>query len=164
MPLEQTGCKRKSRGTKDQLLIDKMVLADCKRKHKNLAVTWVDYKKGYDMVPHSWIIESLKMAKVAENITFLQKSMVNGKTELTSCGETLGLVDIRRGIFQEDSLSPLIFTVCMVPLTKILQDAKAGYTLADVKINRLFFMDDLKVYGKDKAEIESLVSRVQLIS
>lgn len=52
----------------------------------------------------------------------------------------------------------------MVPLTKILQDAKAGYTLADVKINRLFFMDDLKVYGKDKAEIESLVSRVQLIS
>ena len=84
-----------------------MVLADCKRKHKNLAVTWVDCKKGYDMVPHSWIIESLKMAKVAENITFLQKSMVNGKTELTSCGETLGLVDIRRGIFQEDSLSSL---------------------------------------------------------
>ena len=58
------------------------------------------------MVPHSWIIESLKMAQVAENIiTFLQKSMVNGKTELTSCGETLDLVDIRRGIFQEDSLT-----------------------------------------------------------
>ena len=165
LPVEQTGCKRKSRGTKDQLLIDKMVLADCKRKHKNLAVAWVDYKKGYDMVPHSWIIESLKMAQVAENIiTFLQKSMVNGKTELTSCGETLGLVDIRRGIFQEDSLSPLIFTVCMVPLTKILRDAKAGYALADVKINHLFFVDDLKVYGKDKAEIESLVSTVQLIS
>ena len=56
----------------------------------------------------------------------------------------------------------------MVPLTKILQDAKAGYTLGDVKINILFFMssfmDDLKVYRKDKAEIEILVSTVQLIS
>ena len=52
----------------------------------------------------------------------------------------------------------------MVPLTKILQDAKAGYTLRDVKIYHLFFMDDLKVYGKGKAEIESLVSTVQLIS
>ena len=51
----------------------------------------------------------------------------------------------------------------MVPLTKILQDAKAGYTLRDVKIYHLFFMDDLKVYGKGKAEIESLVSTVQLI-
>ena len=48
------------------------------------------------------------MAQVAENIiTFLQNSMVNWKTELTSCGESLGLVDIRRGIFQGDSLSPL---------------------------------------------------------
>ena len=100
MPVEQKGCTRKSRGTKDQLLIDKMVLADCKRKHKNLAMAWVDYKKAYDMVSHSWIIERLKMARVVENImTFLQKSIVNGKTELTSCGETLGLVDIRRGIF-----------------------------------------------------------------
>ena len=32
--------------------------------------------------------------------------MVNWKTELTSCEETLGLVDIRRGIFQGGSLSP----------------------------------------------------------
>ena len=90
LPVEQKGCRRKSRGTKDQLLIVKMVLADCKRKHKNLAMSWVDYKKAYDMVPHSLIIESLKMAQV----TFLQKSMVNWKTELTSCGETLG--DTRR--------------------------------------------------------------------
>ena len=118
----------------------------------------------YDNVSHSWIIESLKTAQVAENlITFLRKSMVNWKTELTSSGEKLGLVDIKPGIFQGDSLSPLIFTVCMVPLTKILQDSKAGYTLGDVKINHLFFMDDLKVYGKDKAEIESLVLTVQLI-
>ena len=103
------------------------------------------------------------MAQVAGNIiSFLQKSMVNWKTELTSCGESLGSVDIRRGIFQGDSLSPLIFAVCMVPLTKILQDVKAGYTLGDVKINHLFFMDDLKIYGKDKEEIESLVSTVQI--
>ena len=92
-----------------------MVFADCKRKHKNLPMAWMDYKKAYDIVPHSWIIESLKMAQVAENvITFLQKSMVNWKTELTSCGEKHGLVDIRQGIFLAD-LSPLTFADCMVP-------------------------------------------------
>ena len=52
----------------------------------------------------------------------------------------------------------------MIPLAKTLKDAKAGYTLGDVKINHLFYMDDLKAYGKNKAEIESLVSTVQLIS
>ena len=38
LPVEQKGCRRKSRGTKDQLLIDEMVLADCKRKHNNLVM------------------------------------------------------------------------------------------------------------------------------
>ena len=121
-------------------MIDKMVLADCKRKPKNLAMAWVDYKKAFDMVSHSWIIESLKIAQVAGNIIpFLQKSMVNWKTELTSCGEKLGLVDIKRGIVQGDSLSPLIFTVCMVHLTKILEDAKVGYTL-ETKVGYTLWM------------------------
>ena len=52
----------------------------------------------------------------------------------------------------------------MVPLPKILENAKAGYTLGVVEINHLLFVDGLKVYGKDKAEIEILVSTVQLIS
>ena len=53
LPSEQKGCRRKSRGTKDQLLIDQMILRVCKRRHTNLAMAWLDYRKAYDMVPHS---------------------------------------------------------------------------------------------------------------
>ena len=81
LPMEQKGCRRKSRGTKDQLLIDKMILNDCRKGHKNLAMAWVDYKKAYDMVPRSWIIECLKMVHVLQNITaFLQQSMRSWNT------------------------------------------------------------------------------------
>ena len=165
LPTEQKGCKKKSRGTKDQLLIDKMILTDCRKRQKNLAMAWVDYKKAYDMVPHSWIIECLKMAQVPQNVTsFLERSMRNWKTELTSCGVSLGTVDIKRGIFQGDSLSPLIFVICMIPMSKVLRNAKAGYRLGDMKINHLLFMDDLKMFAKSKNEIDSLVSTVQVIS
>ena len=41
---EQMGCRRRSRGTKDQLLIDKAILKDCKRRHTNLAMAWIDYR------------------------------------------------------------------------------------------------------------------------
>ena len=37
LPSEQKGCRKGSPGTKDQLLIDKTVLRDCKRRHTNLA-------------------------------------------------------------------------------------------------------------------------------
>ena len=48
---EQKGCKSNSRGTKDQLLLDKAVLRDCKRRITNLAMARIDYRKAYDMIP-----------------------------------------------------------------------------------------------------------------
>ena len=33
LPSEQKGCHKGSHGTKDQLLVDKTVLRDCKRRH-----------------------------------------------------------------------------------------------------------------------------------
>ena len=150
LPNEQKGCRKKSRGTKDQLLIDKTVLNDCKRRHTNLGMAWIDYKKAYDLVPHSWILESLELANVADNvIEFIRRSMKNWNVDLMSCGEFLGKVNIRRGIFQGDSLSPLLFVICMILLTEILRKIPTGYTLkSGEKLNHLLFMDDLKIYGR----------------
>ena len=42
----------------------------------DLAMAWIDYKKAYDMVPRSCIIECLDLFGVAENIkTLLVNSM-----------------------------------------------------------------------------------------
>ena len=50
------------------------------------------------------------MFGIAVNVRqFLLSSMENGKTELTSCGQRLGVLNTYRGIFQGDSLSPLLF-------------------------------------------------------
>ena len=77
--------------------------------------------------------------------------MANFKTVLISNQEVLGTVDIKRGIFQGDSLSPLLFVIIMIPLSLILRDTRAGYQLKKkgCKINHLPFMDDLKLYGKN---------------
>lgn len=48
--VEETGCRCKSRGTTDQLLINKTILADVKKTHKkthkNLAMARMDYRKS----------------------------------------------------------------------------------------------------------------------
>ena len=53
--------------------------------------------------------------------------MNNWKTTLISFREYPGTVNGRRGIFQGDSPSPLLFVLCMVPLTLILRGVNARY-------------------------------------
>ena len=76
LPDEQKGCRRQKQGTKDQLLIDKTVIWNCRRRLTNLAMGWIDYKKVNDMIPHSWILKCLKIFGIASNITaLLEKAM-----------------------------------------------------------------------------------------
>ena len=99
---EQKGCRKRLRGAKDQLLVDKAILKNCRRRMTNLSMAWIDYKKAYDMVPHSWILKCLEMVRGAKNmITVISNSMANWKMVLTSGGTDLGQVDIRRGISKE---------------------------------------------------------------
>ena len=72
---------------------------------------------------------------------FIRTSMRTWETELTACGEVLAKVSIRKGIFQDDSLSPLLFVTCMIPFKKVLRKARAAYVVKDgnLRINHLVF-------------------------
>ena len=64
LPEEQKRCKKRSRGTKDQLLIDKTIIRNCRKRQIGLAMGWIDYKKAFDMVPYSWILKCLDIFKI----------------------------------------------------------------------------------------------------
>ena len=61
---EQAAGKIGGWGTTDQLFTNKMIYDEIINNRRNLAVVWLDYKKSFDSVPHSWILESLSLAKV----------------------------------------------------------------------------------------------------
>ena len=74
------------------------------------------------MVPHSRIIECLDLFGVAENIrSLLVNSIEKWNVMLCSGNSELGEVEIRRVIFQGDSLSPLVFVLALIPLSLIFE-------------------------------------------
>ena len=167
LPEEQKGCRRGSRGTKDQLLIDKTILKDCRERHTNLSMAWIGYRKAYDLVPHSWVNECMEMFGIAENLrTFLQRSMQQWRLSLTANGEDLGEVNVKRGIFLGDSLLLLMFVLSMVPLSLILKKVNACYKWGkkEHKLNHSLFMDDLKRYAKSEEQTYMLVRIVCVFS
>ena len=169
LPNEQKGCKRGSYGCKDQLLVNKMIMEDCKTRKKNLTTSWIDYRKAFNSVPHSWIIKTLELYKVSpEIVNFMKVNMKTWKTTLLlrhATGTlTSRLIDIRSGIFQGDSLSPLLFCLALAPLSNLLHSTNCGYDLQGKKISHLFYMDDLKVFGRDSQEQERLLQTVKTFS
>ena len=130
-PEEQKGCRKGSRGTAELLYIDRHILNESKIRWKNLAMAWIDYKKAYDVVPQNRIISCLKVYKISnEVINFIKKTMKTWRVELTAGGRSLAEIKIQRGIFQGDTLSPLLFIIAMMPLNHILRKCTARYKLS----------------------------------
>ena len=122
--------------------------------------TWVDYKKAYDMVPQSWMINCLKMYKISDEvINLIEKSMKTSKVELTTGGRSLAEVKVQRGIFQGDSLSPLLFIITKMPLNHRDRKCTARYKLSESqeKINHLMYMDDIKLFAENEKELETQI-------
>ena len=107
------------------------------------------------------------MFGIAENTTkFLVNSMNKWKLELTSDGVCCGNVEIRRDIFQRNSLAPLLFVRCKVPLSLISRKVKFHCEFGDKKtrLNYLLFMNDLKLFAKSNDQIDSQVNTVYTFS
>jgi hypothetical protein len=75
-------------------------------------------------------------------------------------------IQIQRGIFQGDSLSPLVFCIALIPLTHELNRADCGYQVhgAERKINHLLCMDDLKLPSRSEEELENKINIVKAIN
>ena len=145
MTPEQRGGKKDCYGCKDQLMINNAILENCKKRKMNLSTAWMDYKKAFDSVPHSWILKCLQMYMIHPIlIKFIEESMRQWKTNMIIVHKKgvleTGPIRIKRGIFQGDSLSPLLFTMSLNPLSRELHKTGYGYQLDEqMKINYLTF-------------------------
>lgn len=165
---EQKGCRKGMMGCKEQLLIDQVVTNQARRKTRDQAVAWIDYRKAYDSVPHSWLCKVLEIYKVDPKMRMvITKAMENWKTTLIVNTEE-GIsesrqIRIRRGIFQGDTFSPLWFCLALNPLSYMLNSTDKGYAIKtggaeNSTLTHLLYMDDLKLFAQNEDKLRSLIA------
>ncbi|XP_031338165.1 uncharacterized protein LOC116167068 [Photinus pyralis] len=170
---EQKGSRIGTLGCKEQLTIDPIIMNQAHKKKRNLFTCFIDYIKAYDKIPHSWIIHSLKLYKINNKvINLLQNAMTKWKTtvQLKTPKEDLktGKISIKRGIYQGDSLSSLLFCLSMNSLSSILKHNNKGFTIKTKEqkhtITHLFYMDDLKLYADSERNLINIIKIVEKFS
>ena len=163
---QQKGYCKSSMGCKDQLLISKLITALAKKKQRNLSVAWIDYQKAFDSVPHTWIIDVMKIYKIPSAIVkVIELTIMTWKPKMilphTNEQLTTGKICIRRGIYQGDSMSPLLFCLTLIPLTNILNRKNLGYEVDQNKVSNILYMDNLKLFAKDEYQLEKALNVVK---
>lgn len=172
---EQKGCVKKSMGCKEQLIIDSVIHEQAIKRNRNLGIAYIDYQKAYDSIPHSWLKHILYIYKIDRTtINFLEEAMKEWKTTLIYDNKGINReikgLRIKRGIFQGDSLSGLWFCLALNPISTQLKNTNIGYTIKEPgvqhtdKISHLWYVDDLKLYGESKKDIQQALNIVKIIS
>ncbi|VEN51470.1 unnamed protein product [Callosobruchus maculatus] len=138
-----------------------------RKEHRNLHTCFIDYKKAFDSVPHSWLMKTLQIYKINPGLRqFLKSTMETWRTNIHLQAHDGHIqtdeLHIRRGIFQGDSLSSLWFCLCLNPLSNTLNSTNHGFNIrhhkADQhKINHLLYMDDIKLYAATEVQLRELL-------
>jgi hypothetical protein len=146
----------------DNLLVDRAVLEECKEYERNLAISFFDYEKAYDSIPHEWQIRCFEICQIDKHvINILQQlqSIWRTRLEVQRNGGTdkSTWIKFKRGFFQGDSLSPIGFCICEIPIG-IQLEKFSWYMMGapkqrDTKVNHFNYIDDLKVVETSVEEL-----------
>ena len=158
--INQLGTVKNCQGAKEQSLIN---LAIKKEYEGNLNTFWIDISKAFDSVNHNYLKDVIKKLPIDKKYkNFIMYAIENWQIKLELFNETLIEKKVKKGLLQGDSLSPLLFVVCLEPISRIMQKEE-GINVYDnngnkiAELNHLVFIDDIKILSKVKRTSEKIL-------
>ncbi|KAG0435199.1 Retrovirus-related Pol polyprotein from type-1 retrotransposable element R2, partial [Dictyocoela muelleri] len=157
----QLGVRKNTMASKEQVIFN-----HCTNVMKNfkLKTLWFDIQKAFDSVPFEYVNEILGRLNLPScNKNLVYKVQKNLNMIILINNEKAGMIKPERGIIQGDSLSPLLFTLCMEPISRVLNEppnpkVEIKYKEANLKINHLLYMDDFKIFAEEESDLKLLAN------
>ena len=166
---KQKALRKGTRGCLDALIIDQAVTDEAKKEKRDLSVAWVDYRMAYDLVPHRLINQVLRAVATSKPVRRMIKQLItksaNDLCLWTENGPQKIPIKMKRAIFQGDSLSPLLFCLCVAPISDALRKTEGFRANHQAEpVTHLMFVDDLNVYTENKRSLTEVVNMVEEVS
>ncbi|XP_074317909.1 uncharacterized protein LOC141654182 [Silene latifolia] len=126
----------------------------------------IDLQKAYNTVEWDFVEQMLHGLKFPPHFTQLVMQCVRSTSfTLSLNGNNFGYFKGQRGLRQGDPISPLLFTICMEYLTRLIKFATNRWPFQyhplckNLKLTHLMFADDLLHFCKGKPQLIWLLMR-----
>ena len=138
------------------LLLDTLI-ADARRKHKQLSIVGIDLSKAFDMVS----INSIRRAMLRHNldeelIEYIIEAYTGSTTDICCGPNKVTGVNLWRGVKQGDPLSPVLFNMIMDEFIDNLPP-EIGAIFEGQLINCMAFADDIILISETKVGMDKLL-------
>ena len=141
------------------------ILFEARKKHKSLAVAWLDLANAYGSVHHSLIQFSMKHYHAPPELCSILDALYSDLSATILTQEwTTPSIPLKIGVYQGDPLSVVVFNTVINSLVDTLQTRDdLGYTLSDTqdRINLLQYADDTCIVADGPATCQHLLTMVE---
>ena len=129
---------------------------------KTLHTTWFDLEDAFGSVPHSLIFNSLERVHIPEVIQkYLKSQYKNTKSVVVTNSFRTEPFSFKRGVFQGDPLSPIIFLLAFNPILESLEaEKKLGFQLDGKSFITLPYADDFCLITTNLKTHQRLMNKI----
>ena len=159
----QIGFKRKSR-TADHIFILRSLIEKYNKNNKSLFVCFVDFRKAFDKVNHTYLLHKLHNFGLSSNLLDLFEDMYMTQKFKLSVKVDQYLSDTfasEIGVRQGDPLSPNLFKIFINDLMEYVDLKEKAPSLNDIHISHLAYADDLVLLATNQSDLQKSVYGIQ---
>jgi len=180
LPYNQLALRTKVWGCTHAHALDRTIVRDALESKRELSFAWIDFAKAFDSLSHEYIRWVLEAIGVKNDLRFIIVDLMTN-WRLTFEGFEEGKIrkssplSIVNGVLQGDTLSPLIFCLCVAPISHMLNTQYELYVTANgtmgrrhtedtLALNHQYYVDDLVLYNRTVIILEMMVTDVKDLS
>jgi len=139
------------------------IIKDARSKNKTLHITFFDLADAFGSVPHELIHHTLERNNFPPQIQKYIKSLYNNTTSIVSTPTFKSEeFSFKRGVFQGDPLSPIIFLLAFNPIIQFLiNKSEFGYDLNGKKFITLPYADDFCLISTNLKTHQKFINEIK---
>lgn len=140
------------------------IIQNSKTKKKTVHITFFDLADAFGSVPHPLIQHTLRRFHFPPEIQiYINTLYSNQSSKVYTKSFSSSSFRFRKGVFQGDPLSPIIFLMVFNPIIEFLSSKeKSGYTLDEMKFISLPYADDFCLITSNKRTHQNLMEMINI--
>ena len=162
-PTIQKGFLTNISGCSDHNTILQEIISKTKAERKTTHITWFDLEDAFGSVHHNLITKALQRYHFPiPIISYIQTLYSNMAAQIQTPDWTSSPFLMKKGVFQGDPLSPLIFLIAFNPIIEFLKSkTSSGFPLNNqTKVITTPFADDFNLITTNKATHQKIITQL----